>query len=207
MTRFFERKPMAVGADFLTLTRGIGISLIILVLAIQGIKSFDLLLALVLIGWVTDWIDGTLARKANQQSWIGKDEVTFDLIMGISAAIYILSMFSLPSYIFIYLLVWVILSLLAIYGRIRHNAMSFIWFIESGFLKKYLFVPIGVAFLTFCMGVYAIWFGSILSKIIVSVFGFAGIFMATVGLHAHRRIVEGVSSLKEDLRRATTKPK
>ena len=199
-----KRKPTAIAADALTLTRGILISITLIILAIFRVRSYEVVLALVFIGWMTDWHDGRLARKSNQQSWVGRDEVTMDLVMGMSAAIYILSVFDLPLFVFAYLIFWLALSMLAIYGRIRHKAMSFIWFIESGFWGKgWRFVPIGVPFLTLCMIAYAIFFGNLNTLVMSSVFLFLGAFHLPIGFRSKKREAEGVAPLKDDLHRAT----
>jgi len=193
LTRFFKRKPTAIWADALTLTRGVGMPLVIIIMIALKIKSFETVLAIVLISWITDWYDGMLARKTNQPSWIGDNEVAFDLSMIIFTSIYLLAVFTMPLFITAPLISWLSLCCLSIYGRIRHKAKSFIFAIE------FLMAPA----LTVGLLLYAIFFGSTDAKIMTGSFLGLGLFHYRIGLRSRRRVIQALSHLKEDLHRAT----
>jgi hypothetical protein len=83
---------MAIAADVLTLTRGLGIPFSWLIMRLMGILSFTWLWGFLIFGIITDIFDGKLARKANQPIWIGRYEIIFDAGMFIGASTYLSSL-------------------------------------------------------------------------------------------------------------------
>ena len=100
MCRILERKAMAIWADTPTLSGGTIISIVLLSLTTTQIKSFGTLLVIIEERRITACYDGTLARKANDPSWISKNEILFDFSMIMAGSIYLLSSFPLPWFVF-----------------------------------------------------------------------------------------------------------
>ena len=189
------RKFSAIAADILTLIRGVSLPHIFVFLAATGIKSSELLLGLLFFGWITDFYDGSLARSANQQSWIGKHEIIFDLCFIVFASIYAFFVLPVPWWIILLLCIWIILSGLSAYGSLRHKTLSFVAGIEVPFAPS----------ITLGMMVYGILYGSLIDKIMVCFFIAIGIVHYQIGLKAKKRAAKFLSSLPHDLRRVFKK--
>ncbi len=88
-------------ADSLTILRFL-ISIYLVYTGIfKGIESFFLVSILVIIGWLTDALDGEFARASGLKSWIGEQEGYVDLIFGYSILFYMLFSGILPIWIVI----------------------------------------------------------------------------------------------------------
>lgn len=187
------RKFIAIAADALTLLRGVTIPHIIVVLMALGIRSYEVLLGLLFSGWITDFYDGTLARKANQQSFVGAHEIIFDLTFIVFILIY--AFFVLPPlYWWIYLIgsIWILLAGASVYGTLRHKSLSFVAGIEVPFAPT----------ITAILMIYGIICGTFIDKILVSSFVVIGAFHYKIGLRAKQRAAKFISSLPQDIARA-----
>lgn len=96
-------------ADFLTAVRGL-IALMIAWLGIRyGADGLALVAWLLLIAWVTDGLDGPLARRSRRQyrTWLGDHDLVIDMTVSGGLIIYLtLSGFIAPVNTGLYLLVW-----------------------------------------------------------------------------------------------------
>lgn len=187
------RKFVAILADALTLFRGVTIPHIIVVLMVLEIRSFEVLLGLLFIGWITDFYDGTLARKANQQSFVGAHEIVFDLSFIVFILIYAFFVMR-PLYWWIYLIgsIWILLSAASVYGTLRHKSLSFVAGIEVPFAPT----------ITAILMIYGIIYGNFIDKIMVSSFVVIGAFHYKIGLRAKNRASRFISTLPRDIANA-----
>jgi len=107
-------------ADGLTLIRGILLPAVMLICLLSGTGSLVHLWGLVVLGWITDILDGKLARRADNPTHIGEKEILYDTFMLAAAAIYILVSCNLPGYLRLITMLWILSVLPAsIYGLIR----------------------------------------------------------------------------------------
>ncbi|MCD5396148.1 MAG: CDP-alcohol phosphatidyltransferase family protein [Candidatus Pacebacteria bacterium] len=183
------RKRLTILADALTLFRGVTIPHLILFLLIAKIRSFTLLLILLSIGWITDWYDGMVARKSQHQSKIGAYEILFDHIFIAFIAVYLCFVIPMPWYLLFPLSFWLFLSILAIYGTLRHQKKSFV----AG-MEVFVAPAIAAGIL-----VYTFLYESLLNKYIAIAFLTLGIFHLKVGFRARKRAKEFLSSLPQDI--------
>ena len=99
-------------ADGLTVTRFLlALSLIWLTFS-RGAAGFPLAVVLLLIAWITDVLDGPLARSSGvkDQTWIGAHDLHVDMAMGTATLIYLQgSGFVDGRVAIVYLLVWAII--------------------------------------------------------------------------------------------------
>lgn len=121
-------------ADLLSASRAlIAISLIVLA-RFAAAQLLALAALLLLVSWVTDTLDGPLARKAHDQgTWIGKHDLELDVLVSLGVLAYLVgAQFLAPSYGLIYLALWALATIR--WGWKRDPAMLFqapiyLWFI------------------------------------------------------------------------------
>jgi len=92
-------------ADWLTASRAV-IALLILLLALEGKRALPAVIFLILIGWTTDILDGTLARRAarrgeaqlgpGENTWLGEHDFTLDMIMVYASFVYLTAVGFVP---------------------------------------------------------------------------------------------------------------
>jgi hypothetical protein len=84
-------------ADMLTASRGL-IAGIIVLLGFGGRAALPAVIALIIIGWTTDILDGKIARHARakapshdsfENSWLGEHDFTIDMIMVFASFVYL----------------------------------------------------------------------------------------------------------------------
>jgi len=177
------------------LIRGVSIPHAFIFLICSGVKSSEILLGLLFFGWITDFYDGTLARKANQQSWIGNHEIIFDLCFIVFATVYSFFVLPVPWWIILILSLWILLSGFSVYGSLRHETLSFVAGIEVPFAPS----------ITLGMIVYAILYGSLIDKIMVNAFLAIAILHYKIGFKAKERAAKFLSTLPQDIRKAIKK--
>ena len=187
-----NNKVLSLLADALTLFRGVVIPLYILFLLIHRITSFTYLLILLVLGGISDWYDGTLARKSGIQSKIGEFEIAFDHIFICAISLYLVFVVRLPWWLLMLLSFFLLLSTLALYGTFRHRKRSYVGGIE---------IPLAPT-ITAAILVYAIFYGSSTEKWIASAFLILGIFHLKIGLKARDRAREILSPLLTDIKGA-----
>lgn len=92
---------LKVIADLLTYSRLVIAMSIIIVGITMGRAGLSTALLLLLIGWLTDAVDGTLARRDTQskQTWIGDNDIIVDVLLASSMIVY----FSLSGFISIWI--------------------------------------------------------------------------------------------------------
>jgi len=76
---------------------------------IQGAKSLQLAVVLLIVNWTADSLDGVLARRSQVQhrSWIGDHDLEIDMFISVGALAYLVAAGFLSWQIaFLYLLVW-----------------------------------------------------------------------------------------------------
>ena len=99
-------------ADGLTVTRFLlALSLIWLTFS-QGAAGFPLAVALLLAAWVTDVLDGPLARSSavKDQTWIGAHDLHVDMVVGTATLIYLQGAGFVDGRVAVaYLLIWAII--------------------------------------------------------------------------------------------------
>lgn len=78
---------MNVIADLLTLSRGFMVVAIFLIGIMQGIRSIPIITILTILCWVTDVLDGKLARKTERVTRMGRFDVVMDLGLALVLAI------------------------------------------------------------------------------------------------------------------------
>ncbi len=121
-------------ADLLSASRAL-IALSLIVLARFAAAQLLALAALLLLAsWITDTLDGPLARRAHDQgSWIGKHDLELDALVSLGVLAYLVgAQFLAPSYALIYLALWTVATIR--WGWKRDPAMLFqapiyLWFI------------------------------------------------------------------------------
>lgn len=98
-----------VFADLLTgLRAGIALSLIWLGLN-QGASALELAVFLILIGWISDYFDGALARRSAgpRSSWLGIHDLEVDMLAALGLLIYMAaSGFISTALAYLYVLFW-----------------------------------------------------------------------------------------------------
>lgn len=90
-------------ADVCTALRiGICIQIVILSLFSPGEYSYNTILQLLLLGWITDVLDGKLARfdKSTIPTWFGRNERKLDIILVGTAHLYLSRFVVLNPYLF-----------------------------------------------------------------------------------------------------------
>ena len=187
-----RNKILSLLADALTLFRGVVIPLYVLFLLIHQITSFTYLLILLVLGWISDWYDGTLARKSGIQSKVGKFEIAFDHIFICAISLYLVFVVKLPWWILALLSLFLFLSTLALYGTFRYQKRSYVGGIE---------IPLAPT-ITAAILVYAIFCGSFIEKWIASTFLILAVFHLKIGLKAKDRAREILSPLWRDIKEA-----
>jgi len=190
--RKMGNKTFSLLADALTLFRGVVIPLYILFLIAHRITSFTYLLILLALGWISDWYDGTLARKSGMQSKIGKLEIAFDHIFICAISFYLIFVVVLPWWLLMLLSLFLFLSTLALYGTFRHQKRSYVGNIE---------IPLA-PIITAAIFVYTIFCGSPSEKWIASAFLVLAIFHLKIGLKAKDRAREILSTSPADIKEA-----
>lgn len=89
-----ERLP-----DWLTAARGL-VAAAILGMVPLGPRALPQVVALLLLGWTTDMLDGRLARRYEKPpTWIGDHEFHFDMLMVLASAIYLVSVGLVPAWL------------------------------------------------------------------------------------------------------------
>ncbi len=98
--------------DWLTASRGI-IGAAILGLIPLGPQVLPQVVALLLLGWTTDMLDGRLARRYEKEpTWIGDHDFQFDMFMVLASSVYLAATGYVPLWIAIpYLSVGTVISL------------------------------------------------------------------------------------------------
>ncbi len=187
-----SNKMLSLLADALTLFRGVVIPLYVLFLLAHRITSFTYLLILLVLGWISDWYDGTLARKSGMQSKIGKFEIAFDHIFICAISLYLVFVVVLPWWILMLLSFFLFFSTLALYGTFRYQKRSYVGGIE---------IPLAPT-ITAALLVYAILCGSSLERWIASAFLVLAVFHLKIGLKAKDRAREILSPLLADIKEA-----
>ena len=184
-------------ADVLTLLRGVTIPHILFVLMIVKPGSLDILLMLLSAGWITDWYDGTLARKSGTQSWTGRYEIMFDLSFAVSLIAYFCTIFPFPWWALALISFYGLLSASSVYGTLRHKHLSYIGGIE---------IP-SAPLITAGILAYGIYMGSDTEKLISVIFLVLALFFFLFGLRARERAGKILRPLPKDIREAIAKIK
>lgn len=85
-------------ADVLTLTRMILVGVILLVGGLQGVAALPTVALLTVACWVTDTLDGKLARQAGEPTRLGRFDVVADqgLALALAACLVLWEVVSLP---------------------------------------------------------------------------------------------------------------
>ena len=103
-------------ADVLTLTR-LSIALLIILVGISwGHKGLSTALLLLLLGWMTDTVDGQLARKdtESKDSWIGDNDLIVDVLLALSIMIFFSIGGIIPLWIAVFCLIYLIMITLVL---------------------------------------------------------------------------------------------
>ena len=99
-------------ADFITVTRGVlGFVMIWLGLT-QGADALPIVVALMLLDWTGDFVDGSIARRSRnpRRTWIGDADIYVDLFMSICLGVYLIAAGYVESaFGFWYILGWVLI--------------------------------------------------------------------------------------------------
>lgn len=74
-------------ADLLTIARGIMVVLIVLIGGLKGVDALPAIIVLTVACWVTDVLDGQLARKSIHPTRLGRYDVVADLGLSLSLAV------------------------------------------------------------------------------------------------------------------------
>jgi cardiolipin synthase (CMP-forming) len=123
-------------ADGLSMTRFLLALCLVWLGFSQGAAGLNLAVTVLLAAWLTDVVDGPLARSSGvkTQTWIGAHDIYIDVAMGTAATIYLQRAGFLDGRIAVaYLLIWAIIfwrlsSLLKTFGAI-FQAPVYGWFI------------------------------------------------------------------------------
>lgn len=192
-----KRSPLAVVADALTIFRGLGVLATLLGMYLAGIRSYTWLFAVLCAAWFTDGIDGDMARRANQQSIVGKYEIIADTLMLIWVVGYILAAFSLGWIEKVLICLWIFLASASIYGTVRHHALSFLFVTEPP-------AAFGITFSIFgyLLAIKIIpHFRLMMPEVLICISGLlAAVFTHRIILRAIERVVTRGLPLGEDLR-------
>jgi hypothetical protein len=97
-------------ADTLTLSRGFFSAAIIWLGLSRGLEALPGVVILTLIAWTTDCFDGTIARRSQleYQTWIGANDLVFDLFIAGSLVAYLSLVSLLPVWIGIaFVSIWI----------------------------------------------------------------------------------------------------
>ncbi len=90
---------MRMMANLLTASRGL-IAVAIVLLALEGRSALPIVIALIIIGWTTDILDGRMARLARQREegplspqdlWWGAHDFAIDMMMVFASLVYLVS--------------------------------------------------------------------------------------------------------------------
>ncbi len=129
--------------DWLTAARGI-IAAAILGMIPLGPDALSQVIALLLLGWTTDMLDGRLARRYEKPpSWIGEHDFQFDMVMVLASTVYLVSVGLIPWWVGVpYLALGLPLVLWV------HHTREFIQFkaVAMGLAFPWVFVPFVVAY-------------------------------------------------------------
>ena len=99
-------------ADFLTGVRGLIAVMIAWAGVTKGRDGFPLAAWLLLVAWVTDGLDGPLARRSRRQyrSWLGEHDLQIDMAVAIGLFIYLMAAELItPLTAVSYILIWAII--------------------------------------------------------------------------------------------------
>jgi len=102
-------------ADFITAARGmLGFAMIWLGLT-QGADALPIIVALMLLDWTGDFVDGGIARRSRvpRHTWIGDSDIYVDLFVSIGLGIYLIE----AGYVGQALGFWYILGWIVIFWR------------------------------------------------------------------------------------------
>lgn len=124
-------------ADFITATRGmLGFVMIWLGLT-QGADALPAVIALMLLDWTGDFVDGTIARRSRhpRRTWIGSSDIYVDLFVSIGLGIYLIE----AGYVGFVFGFWFILGWILIFWRfgldknllMLAQAPIYLWFIVT----------------------------------------------------------------------------
>lgn len=187
---------LAFCADLLTLTRGLGIPLALIILWAMEVRSFIILLILLTGGWLSDVFDGKLARLARKTTKIGENEIYFDTLMLIACMRYISWALFLPK--FCVGLLWFVFFIFAFSAIVAYlyKTPSFIFATEpwiAGALTLAVFLYVFLNDLLYK--------GSIAAASITALDVFFLIVFLENGISAKKRVREKLSTLWEDVRR------
>ncbi|MGY4707467.1 CDP-alcohol phosphatidyltransferase family protein [Candidatus Bipolaricaulota sp. J31] len=129
--------------DWLTAARGL-IAAAILGMIPLGPEALSQVIALLLLGWTTDMLDGRLARRYEKPpSWIGEHEFQFDMVMVLASTVYLVAVGLVPAWVGIpYLALGIPIALWA------HQNKEFLQFkaLTMGIAFPWVFVPFIVAY-------------------------------------------------------------
>lgn len=129
-------------ADFLTFSRIIITGLLAWIGFTQGSEGLQLAAILLLTSWLSDVLDGSLARRScvGFSTWIGRHDLHFDMSVASGLLIYLaLSEFINPFISIIYILCWIFLfwrlGILSALGKL-FQAPIYAWFLVVTFQNE-----------------------------------------------------------------------
>lgn len=147
-------------ADILTLSRLVLVFFILLIGVSQGISSLPVIAVLIIACWVTDTLDGKLARQSTKPTRYGHFDVVADLALTVSLAVCLVmwDIFPLSAALIIAVVVIISsavfhfsaprkLSMGFVYGLFTYTLLQreplWIWFMVGGLVLLILINPQG----------------------------------------------------------------
>lgn len=122
-------------ADLFTLSRLALATAIIWIGVVEGRASLPLAVYLVLIGWMTDFFDGRLARRSRvfYSTWVGDHDLEADILLAGSVFIYMLAVGQIDSWfgliaVVVTVVAFVHWGVLRVLGMLV-QALTYGWFI------------------------------------------------------------------------------
>ena len=151
---------MHIIADILTLSRLVLVCFILLVWVSQGIDSLSTIAILIISCWVTDTLDGKLARLSGKETRFGKLDIMADLALAASLAVCLVLWGVFPTTAAIIITVIVTISSTVfhfaaprklamgfVYGLFTYTLLQreplWIWFMVGGFILLLFINPKG----------------------------------------------------------------
>ncbi|HID08798.1 TPA: CDP-alcohol phosphatidyltransferase family protein [Candidatus Micrarchaeota archaeon] len=129
--------------DWLTAARGL-IAAAILGMIPFGPEALSRVIALLLLGWTTDMLDGRLARRYDKSpTWIGDHEFQFDMLMVFASAVYLIAVGLVPAWVGI-----PYLSFALLLAAWAYRTKEFLQFkaLAMGLAFPWVFIPFIVAY-------------------------------------------------------------
>ena len=127
-------------ADMLTVSRILIAILLIWLGWSQGFVGWRIVAALLIYSWLSDVLDGVLARRSRlfKSTWIGDHDLYFDMLVALSLLVFMTAASTINlSISIIYILVWILVfsrfGFLSALGKL-FQAPIYGWFIISTFL-------------------------------------------------------------------------